>query len=151
MQDYMGILEGSNDFFKFVLLLSTNVIINASGFLPSAFLTTINLSLYGTFYGTLLSFFGEVVGTQIGFHLYKIGISKIKPSWLKHPFWDKLQSSSVRSVIISIISLRLLPFVPSGLVTAGAALTTIGTWTFMMASTIGKIPSVLIEVLSLTT
>lgn len=42
--------------------------------------------------------------------------------------------------------LRLIPFVPSGLVTAGASLTLISGPLFTIASTIGKIPAVFLEV-----
>ncbi|PUB10600.1 hypothetical protein [Paenisporosarcina sp. OV554] len=103
MQDYMEILEHSQAIFKFVLLLLTNLIINAIGFIPSAFLTAINLSIYGTFLGASLSLIGEVIGTQIGFHLYRKGLSKINPTWKAHSYWIRMQSSSFRLVFISII------------------------------------------------
>lgn len=65
----MKILEYSQALLKFVLLLSTNLVINTIGFIPSAFLKAINLSLYGTFLGTSLPLIGELIGTQVGFHL----------------------------------------------------------------------------------
>ncbi|TAA73285.1 hypothetical protein D2909_00095 [Planococcus salinarum] len=46
----------------------------------------------------------------------------------------------------AVIALRLIPFVPSGLVTAGAALTPISGPFFAIASTLGKIPAVFLEV-----
>ena len=49
-------------------------------------------------------------------------------------------------VFTLIILFRILPFVPSGLVTSGASLTIIGGWRFMFASTIGKVPVVILEV-----
>lgn len=68
------------------------------------------------------------------------------PGWLKNRSWTRLQKSSVSQVFWTIILLRLIPFVPSGLVTAGASLTPISGPLFMVASTIGKIPAVFIEV-----
>jgi len=146
MDDYINILENSQGIVKFVLLLFTNVIIGAVGFIPSAFVTATNLTFYGILQGTLLSFIGEVIGTQIGFHLYKKGVSKINPTWKVHSYWSRMQNNSVHLVFMYIIIFRFLPFMPAGLVTAGAAFTSIGKWHFMLASTIGKVPSVLIEV-----
>ena len=96
--------------------------------------------------GTILTFSGEIFGTIIGFHLYRYGFAKINPQWLKRPFWMHIQSSSISRVFWIIVLLRLVPFVPSGLVTAGAALTPIPGGLFMIASTIGKIPAVSLEV-----
>lgn len=48
MHDYIDILESSQELVKLVLLLFANLIINAIGFIPSAFLTALNLSIYGT-------------------------------------------------------------------------------------------------------
>ena len=57
-----------------------------------------------------------------------------------------MKKSSPKKVFILIILFRVLPFVPSGLVTGGASLTTIIGVRFMMASSIGKIPAVILEV-----
>jgi len=147
LDDYINILENSKGFVQFVLLLFSNIIINATGFLPSAFITAVNLMVYGIIQGTILSFIGDVLGTQAGYHLYRMGVSKSNPRWKSNAFWRKMQNSySLRLVFISIIFFRLLSFVPSGLVTAGAAVTSIGKWSFMLASTVGKVPSILIEV-----
>ena len=139
MDYYIGILENSKGFVQFVLLLSSNILINSTGFLPSAFITAVNLTVYGTIQGSILSFIGEVIGTQAGYHLYRTGVSKINPRWKTNVFWVKMQSNdSMKLVFFSIIFFRLLPFVPSGLITAGAAFTSIGKWRFMLASTIEK-------------
>ena len=47
-----------------------------------------------------------------------------------------------------ILSLRLIPFVPSGLVTFAAAIGEVTAITFLMASSIGKAPALLIEAYS---
>lgn len=57
-----------------------------------------------------------------------------------------MKNSSPNNVFMLIILFRLLPFVPSGLVTAGASMTTINGRLFMIASSIGKIPAVILEV-----
>ncbi|WP_422124493.1 TVP38/TMEM64 family protein [Planococcus sp. X10-3] len=120
--------------------------LGAVGFFPSVLLTALNINTFGVTIGTVLSLSGEIFGAIAGFYLYRFGFSKINPHWLKKPFWAYIQRSSVRHVFWAVISLRLIPFVPSGLVTAGAALTPISGPLFMVASTIGKIPAVFIEV-----
>lgn len=109
-------------------------------------MTGLNVSAFGITLGTVLSLSGEIFGAIAGFYLYRYGFKKMDPGWLKHRFWMRLQKSSVSQVFWTIILLRLIPFVPSGLVTAGASLTPISGPLFMVASTIGKIPAVFIEV-----
>lgn len=123
-----------------------NIGLGAVGFFPSVLLTALNINVFGVALGTALSLSGEIFGAIAGFYLYRFGFSKIDPGWLKKPFWLYIQRSSVSHVFWAVISLRLIPFVPSGLVTAGAALTPIPGPLFMIASTIGKIPAVFIEV-----
>lgn len=109
-------------------------------------MTALNINSFGVTLGTVLSLSGEIFGAIAGFYLYRFGFSKIDPQWLKHRFWRSLQRSSARQVFWAVILLRLIPFVPSGLVTAGAALTPISGPLFMIASTLGKIPAVFLEV-----
>ncbi len=61
-------------------------------------------------------------------------------------FFKAMKKSSPTKVFILIILFRILPFVPSGLVTGGASLTTISGVRFMIASSIGKIPALILEV-----
>lgn len=130
----------------FVLLLLLNLGVGAIGFFPSFLVTAINVSSFGIVLGTALSLSGEIFGAIAGFYLYRYGFTKMNPAWLQHRFWTRIQKTSVRQVFWTIILLRLIPFVPSGLVTAGASLTPISGPLFMVASTIGKIPAVFIEV-----
>ncbi|TWT25362.1 TVP38/TMEM64 family protein [Planomicrobium sp. CPCC 101110] len=131
---------------EFFLLLLLNMAIGAVGFIPSFFVTTLNINSFGISGGTLLSLSGEIFGAILGFYLYRLGFSKMDPAWRAHRFFQTLQSQPPGRVFWSVIGFRLIPFVPSGLVTAGASLTTISAWRFALASTIGKIPAVFLEV-----
>ncbi|MGI2329199.1 TVP38/TMEM64 family protein [Planococcus sp. YIM B11945] len=130
----------------FFLLLLLNIAIGAFGFIPSFFVTALNIDWFGLSAGTFLSLAGEIIGAIIGFRLYRLGFSKANPAWLKHRFWVALQNQPPNRIFWSVILFRLIPFVPSGLVTAGASLTTISAWKFAIASTIGKIPAVFLEI-----
>ncbi|QHJ72358.1 DedA family protein [Planococcus halotolerans] len=123
-----------------------NLGVGAIGFFPSFLVTGLNVSSFGITLGTVLSLSGEIFGAIAGFYLYRFGFKKMDPGWLKHRFWTRIQTSSTSQVFWTIILLRLIPFVPSGLVTAGASLTSISGPLFIVASTIGKIPAVFIEV-----
>ncbi len=131
---------------QLIAVIAANLLVGAIGFIPSVFLTALNISLYGLGAGLMLSLIGEVFGVWIGFHLYRFGFSKMKEEWRQHRFWRYLHSRNIRQLFFGIIILRLLPFVPSGLVTAAASATTIRSTHFLLASTIGKIPAVALEV-----
>lgn len=132
--------------FQFLLMLLLNIAIGAFGFVPSFFVTTLNINFFGLAVGTFLSLSGEIFGAILGFYLYRFGFSKLNPAWRSNRFWQTLQNQSPPRVFWSVILLRLIPFVPSGLVTAGASLTVITAWRFAFASTIGKIPAVSLEI-----
>ncbi|SEM15062.1 Uncharacterized membrane protein YdjX, TVP38/TMEM64 family, SNARE-associated domain [Paenisporosarcina quisquiliarum] len=131
---------------KFILLLFLNLAISAIGFIPSFFVTAINIDSLGLLLGVILTFTGEIFGAIIGFNMYRWGFSKINPGWLSHTIFKTVKNSSPMLVFILIILSRFLPLIPSGIVTAGASLTTITGWRFMFASSIGKVPAVTIEV-----
>ncbi|WP_255472769.1 TVP38/TMEM64 family protein [Planomicrobium sp. CPCC 101079] len=131
---------------EFFLLLLLNMAIGAFGFIPSFFVTTLNINSFGLLAGTFLSLSGEIFGAILGFHLYRLGFSKLNPAWRSHRFFQTLQSQPTGRVFWSVIGFRLIPFVPSGLVTAGASLTAISAWRFALASTIGKVPAVFLEI-----
>ncbi|PZX07310.1 putative membrane protein YdjX (TVP38/TMEM64 family) [Psychrobacillus insolitus] len=131
---------------EFILLLLLNLAIGAIGFIPSFFITALNIDSLGLLLGSILTFTGEILGALIGFHLYRFGFSKIRPEWLNHSIFIKIKNSSPIHVFALIILLRIIPFVPSGIVTAGATFTSISGGRFMIASSIGKIPAVILEV-----
>ncbi|MBT2570842.1 VTT domain-containing protein [Planococcus sp. ISL-110] len=130
---------------EFIVLLIVNLAVGAAGFIPSVLVTAVNIQSFGLYGGAALTFIGEIFGALLGFYLYRFGFSKANPKWLRHPFWQKFQHQSPKRVFSLVILLRLLPFMPSGLVTAGAALTKISGKRFWTASTLGKIPAVLLE------
>lgn len=133
---------------EWICLLLVNIAVGAIGLIPSALLTAVNLHAFGLYGGAGLTIVGEILGAVLGFYLYRYGFSKTNPNWLQHRFWKKFQQRSPKQVVSLVIGLRLLPFMPSGLVTAGASLTQISGKAFSMASTIGKLPAVAFELLA---
>jgi uncharacterized membrane protein YdjX (TVP38/TMEM64 family) len=61
---------------------------------------------------------------------------------------QRLIEAKSKEAFLLTLSLSLLPFVPSGLITFAAAIGEIRLITFFIASSIGKIPALLIEAYS---
>jgi uncharacterized membrane protein YdjX (TVP38/TMEM64 family) len=139
-------MDGLSAVLEALALLALNLAIGAIGFVPSFLVTGLNINVLGLTGGAAISFAGEIFGAILGFYLYRFGFSKIEPSWKKSRFWNFMRSQPAGSVFFWVFLLRLVPFVPSGIVTAGAALTPIRGCLFFIASSLGKIPAVLLEV-----
>jgi len=131
---------------EFISIL-LNILISITGVFPSAPLTFVNVKLFGFWNGFLLSFIGEVLGAALSFWLYRKGFRTLvhTPS---HSKSLKLLRVQGKESFILILSLRLLPFVPSGLITFFSAVGKGSFAVFISASALGKIPALFIEVYS---
>ncbi|MBT2582191.1 VTT domain-containing protein [Planococcus sp. ISL-109] len=123
-----------------------NIALGALGFIPSLLITPVNLDRFGLIGGSALSLSGEILGALCGFWLYRYGAKRIPPAWQQHRWFQYFQHQQVKTVFWSVLVLRLVPFVPSGVVTAGAAVTRISAPAFFVASSIGKLPAVALEI-----
>lgn len=131
---------------EFAALLIFNIALGALGFIPSLLITPINLDRFGLVGGSVLSVSGEILGALFGFWLYRYGAKHIPLAWRRHRWFQFFQHQQVTTVFWSVLVLRLVPFVPSGVVTAGAAVTKISTPSFFIASSLGKLPAVALEI-----
>lgn len=133
----------------YLLSILINILISILAFVPSVFLTAANIIVFGFWPGTLLSFLGEAVGAMVSFWLYRKGGRRLVSTKLeKYPKVRKLLSVEGKEAFLLILSLRLVPFVPSGLVTLAAALGKVSLLVFIFSSTIGKMPALLMEAYS---
>lgn len=136
-------------FLVLLISISLNVLIAISGVLPSAMITAGNIAFFGFETGLLVSIIGEAVGAVISFIIYRKGLNKIiSQEKAKNRFLNKLKKTQGMEAVILVLFLRILPFVPSGAVTLAAAYSKMGLLSFSVASTVGKIPSLLIEAYS---
>lgn len=60
----------------------------------------------------------------------------------------RLLEAKGKDAFLLIVSLRLLPFVPSGVVTFASAIGAVSAGVFILASSIGKVPALLLEAYS---
>ena len=126
------------------LLLS--VIVAVLGLVPSVFITAANILFFGFWQGTLISFLGEALGAAIAFILYRKGFRKTTQHQLERfPKLSRLINASGKQAFLLIISFRLIPFIPSGLVTFAAAVGKVSMTDFIVASSLGKLPALLLE------
>jgi uncharacterized membrane protein YdjX (TVP38/TMEM64 family) len=133
---------------QYAILISIciGIFIAVAGVLPSVFLTAANVYFFGFWPGTLISFAGESIGAFVAFLLYRAGLKKrVKLNLEKYPRVNTLLNSTGRQAFLSIFSLRLIPFIPSGIVTFAAAIGSVSVTTFFIASSLGKIPALLME------
>jgi uncharacterized membrane protein YdjX (TVP38/TMEM64 family) len=132
-----------------VLSLAVSVLVAVLGVLPSFFVTAANIAFFGFWTGTLISFLGEALGAAIAFVLYRKGFKKrSQPQLDRHPKVRRLIEAQGKEAFLLILSLRLIPFVPSGLVTFVAAIGRVSFLTFLIASSLGKAPALLMEAYS---
>jgi uncharacterized membrane protein YdjX (TVP38/TMEM64 family) len=126
-----------------------NILISITGVFPSAPLTFVNVKLFGFWNGFSLSFIGEVLGAALSFWLYRKGFhTLVHTKTPSHSKWLKLLRVQGKESFILILSLRLLPFIPSGLITFFSAVGKGSFAVFISASALGKIPALFIEVYS---
>ncbi|RYZ21438.1 MAG: TVP38/TMEM64 family protein [Chitinophagaceae bacterium] len=129
------------------LLVSTLVAV--LGLVPSVFVTAANLAFFGFGPGLALSFAGEALGAVVSFVLYRKGFRRRTAAAMgRFPRLQRLVNASGKEAFGLVLSLRLLPFVPSGLVTFAAAVGRISTGSFTVASTLGKAPALVLEAYS---
>src|SRR4051812_8936159 len=116
-----------------------SIIVAVIGLVPSFFITAANILFFGFWMGTFISFLGESIGAMVAFILYRKGFKKRMEGGLdKFPWLKKLLNAGSKEAFGLIISLRLIPFVPSGLITFAAAIGTVPLIIFVFASSLGK-------------
>lgn len=124
-----------------------NIIVAVLGLVPSFFITAANIAVYGPFGGFILSLVGESLGAVVSFTLYRKGFKEGTQKLLAgHAKINQLVNATPSEAFKLIIALRMFPYAPSGLVTYFASVGKIGTMQFTIASTLGKIPAMVIEV-----
>ncbi|RFU64016.1 TVP38/TMEM64 family protein [Peribacillus glennii] len=131
------------------LSIFLNIIISLLGIVPSVFLTAANIMFFGFLNGVTISILGEALGAIISFYLYRKGIRRfLREDGHQNRYIKKLQKSKGLEAFLLILALRLFPLVPSGFVTLAGAASKMTLVNFSIASTIGKVPALLLEAYS---
>ncbi|RBW70174.1 TVP38/TMEM64 family protein [Bacillus taeanensis] len=126
-----------------------NILIAILGVVPTVFITSANIAVFGFWEGALLSFIGESIGAAAAFWLYRKGFKKISQKELsRFKKGRELMEVRGRNAFYLILAFRLLPFIPSGVVTFFAAIGSVSISIFVLASSLGKVPAMFIEAYS---
>ncbi|RSD25026.1 TVP38/TMEM64 family protein [Mesobacillus subterraneus] len=150
----LEMLTGQPLWVSVTISLAVSILVAIAGVIPSAFVTAANIMYFGFAGGLVLSTLGEAFGAIISFFLYRKGIKKLSSKndrKKKIKLLDRLKATDGREAFVLVLLLRLFPFAPSGLVTLAASYSKMGAASFMVSSTIGKIPALVIEAYSVHT
>lgn len=129
-----------------VASLAISIFVAVAGVLPSFFVTAANILFFGFWPGVAVSFAGEALGAAVAFYLYRKGFKKgVSQKLERYKAVQRLVNAEGLAAFWLILSLRLIPFVPSGLVTFAASVGRVSALTFLAASSIGKLPALLLE------
>jgi uncharacterized membrane protein YdjX (TVP38/TMEM64 family) len=143
----LHILEKWHNWAILVSLL-ISILIAILGVLPSIFVTGANVLFFGIYNGLLISWLGEVIGAGISFKLYRWGFKRrTEQIGMNYPLINKITQAQGFKINILIFEARLLPYVPSGLVTLAGAVSNMHLLPFLVATALGKLPSIALEVL----
>lgn len=143
----LNLLSNYNEIAIFISIV-ISIFIAIAGIIPSVFVTGANILFFGPLWGFFISLFGEVFGGWITFRLYRLGFKKSFNNFTeKHELLKKIAKSSGNKAAFLIFQGRIIPFIPSGFITLAAALSNIDDFRYNLATLIGKIPSILLEVL----
>lgn len=104
--------------------------------------------IYGLFFGTIISWTGEVIGAVVMFVFSRYFFRQFVKGWItKSSYLKQVDDYSAANGFKALLIARLLPLAPSGIITAVAAISRISFKDFFLATLIGKLPPVIIKVL----
>ncbi len=120
--------------------------VNALGFPPAIIFSTANVMLFGIVPGIILSCAAETVGVTIAFLLMRFYFrDAAEKVIIKSPFLSKIDRYSGTKGFFIMLIARMIPYVPSALLNAVGALSSIRLRDYVIASFVGKFPSTGIE------
>ncbi len=147
--DVDGLAEYFRSFGAWAIVVSfvLDVLINAGSVFPSIFISTANGLIFGLPMGILISWLAETTGVVISFWLMRyLFRSTAEKMIAKSSMLMKIDDLSGRKGLQWMALARMLPYFPSGILTAIGAVSKISTRDYIIANLIGKFPSTALEV-----
>ncbi|WDV45161.1 VTT domain-containing protein [Clostridiaceae bacterium M8S5] len=147
LNDLVEIFQ-NNSSIAIPISLLINIGIALVGALPSVFVTGANIVFFGSIKGFFISLLGETIGAYITFTIYRLGLKKrINKLTDKNKLLNRLANSEGKKAGLLIFEGRVIPFLPSGLVTLAGSISNVDSLTFTIATFVGKMPSIALEAL----
>ena len=147
--DVDGLAEYFRSFGAWAIVVSfvLDVLINAGSVFPSIFISTANGLIFGLPLGILISWLAETTGVVISFWLMRYLFRRTAEKMIaKSSMLMKIDDLSGRKGLQWMALARMLPYFPSGILTAIGAVSKISTRDYIIANLIGKFPSTALEV-----
>lgn len=124
-----------------------DVVVNSLGFLPSIFLSTANGLIFGLPLGILISWVAECVGVIISFLLMRFLMQDVAQKIIhKSKRLEDIDAASGEEGLKFMALARMMPYFPSGILTAIGAVSSMSIRDYVIATFIGKFPSTALEV-----
>ncbi len=128
--------------FSFLLTL----FVNALGFPPAIIFSTANTLIFGIFWGIVISVAAETVGVTISFLLLRFFFrDSAKKLIKKSKFLSSVDKYSSKKGFLVMLIARMVPYIPSGVLNAVGALSSLSLRDYALSAFIGKFPSTGIE------
>ena len=128
--------------FAFLLTL----FVNALGFPPAIIFSTANTLIFGIIPGIILSCIAETIGVTISFLLLRFFFRDTAEKIIsKSKFLSSIDHYSSEKGFVVMLIARMVPYVPSALLNAVGALSSLSLRDYFIASLIVKFPSTGIE------
>ena len=129
-------------FFSFWLTL----FVNALGFPPAIIFSTANTLIFGIVPGIILSCVAETVGVTISFLLLRFFFRETAEKIIrKSKYLNSIDEYSSKNGFTVMLIARMVPYIPSALLNAIGALSSLSLRDYVITSFIGKFPSTGIE------
>lgn len=113
--------------------------------IPFPILAGVIGGVFGTTLGVLVSLTGAMAGTMAFFYLCRYGFRDYAQSKLmKYPKVQEYEEFLNRNSFVAVLTCRLIPIIPAPVVNIICGLSKVNGLIFFTASTIGKIPNILI-------
>ena len=128
--------------FSFLLTL----FVNALGFPPAIIFSTANTLIFGIFWGIVISVVAETVGVTISFLLLRFFFRDTAQNLIKKSkFLSSVDKYSSKKGFVVMLIARMVPYIPSGVLNAVGALSSLSLRDYVLSAFIGKFPSTGIE------
>lgn len=131
-----------------VVSIILSIIMTFGLIIPFILISAANGLVFGLGWGTVVSWAGEVSGAIVAFSIYRYYFRPFIIQRYAHTeYWHYVENISGRHGFKTILIARILPVIPSGILTMAASISTISFRDFAWATLLGKIPSVFAKVL----
>jgi uncharacterized membrane protein YdjX (TVP38/TMEM64 family) len=146
--NYVLDILNNNSSIAIPISLLISIGISLIGILPSVFVTGANIVFFGPINGFFISLLGETIGAYITFTVYRLGFKKkIEKFTQRNKLISKIVKSDGKEAGLLIFEGRIIPFIPSGVITLAASVSNVNGRIFTIATLIGKAPSIALEAL----